>query len=71
MWRGLVRVPAVEVRIVGVVMGVVSLGVVVSPLPMALTVVVMAVVLVRVGRSLQVLVLVRVHVMVGALLLSR
>lgn len=73
MGRGLQRVPAVEVGVVGIVMGVVSLRVVVSTLPVALTVVVMSVVLVRVGRGLQVLVRVRVrvrvHVMVGALLL--
>lgn len=66
--RGLVRV--MEMGIVGVVVVVVSLRVVVPALPGALTVVVVAVVLVRVGWSLQVLVRVRVHVMVAALLLS-
>lgn len=66
MRRGLVRV--VEMGIVGVVVGVVSLRVVV---PGALIVVVVAVVLVCVGRGLQVLVRVRVHVMVASLLLSR
>lgn len=66
--RGLVRV--MEMGIVGVVVVVVSLRVVVPALPGALTVVVVAVVLVRVGWSLQVLVWVRVHVMVAALLLS-
>lgn len=71
VWWGLVWVPGMEVGIVGVEMGVVSLGVVVSTLPVALTVVVMAVVLVRMGRGLQVLVRVRVHVMVGPLLLPR
>ncbi|TNN78417.1 hypothetical protein EYF80_011401 [Liparis tanakae] len=45
-----------EVGIVGVVMGVVSLRVVVSALAVALAVVVVTVVLVRVGRGLQVLV---------------
>lgn len=69
--RGLVRVPAVEMGIVGVVMGVVSLRVVVPALPGPLVVVVVAVVLVRVRRGLQVLVRVRVHVMVASLLLSR
>lgn len=59
--------PGMEVGVVGVVMGVV--WVVVAALPVALAVVVVAVVLVRVGRGLQVLV--RVHVMVGALLLPR
>lgn len=63
------RVPGMEVGIVGVVMGVVSLRVMVSTLPVCLIVVVMAVVLVRVGRGLQVLVRVRVHMMVGALFL--
>lgn len=67
----LVRVTRVKVGIVGVVVGVVSLRVVVCGLPVALVVVVMAVVLVRMGRSLQVLVRVRVHVMVVALLLPR
>lgn len=57
--------------IVGVVMGVVSLRVVVSTLAVSLAVMMVAVVLVRVWRSLQVLVRVRVHVMVGALLLPR
>lgn len=71
VWRGLVWVPGMEVGIVGVEMGVVSLRVVVSTLPVALTVVVMAVVLVRMGRGLQVLVRVRVHVMVAPLLLPR
>lgn len=71
MRRGLVRVPAVEVGIVGVVMGVVSLRVVVPALPGPLVVVVVAVVLVRVRRGLQVLVRVRVHVVVASLLLSR
>lgn len=71
MWRGLVRVPSVEMGIVGVVMGVVSLRVVVPALPGALIVVVVSVVLVRVGGGLQVLVRVRVHVVVAALLLSR
>ncbi len=73
-WRvrwGLVWVSGMEVGIVGVVMGIVSLRVVVSTLAVALAVVVMAVVLVRVGRGLQVLVRVWVHVMVGALLLPR
>lgn len=55
-----------EVRIVGVVMGVVSLWMVVS----SLVVMVMGVVLVRVRRGLQVLVWMRVHVMMRALLLS-
>lgn len=67
--RGLVRV--MEMGIVGVVVVVVSLRVVVPALPGALTVVVVAVVLVRVGWSLQVLVWVRVHVVVAALLLPR
>lgn len=57
--------------IVGVVMGVVSLRVVVSTLAVSLAVMMVAVVLVRVWRSLQVLVRVRVHVMVAALLLPR
>lgn len=70
MRRGLVRVPAVEMGIVGVVMGVVTLRVVVSALPRPLIVVMVAVVLVCVWRGLQVLVWVRVHVMVAALLLS-
>lgn len=61
--------PGMEVGIVGVVMGVVSLRVVVTTLAMALAVVVVAMVLVRVRRGLKVLV--RVHVMVGALLLPR
>lgn len=69
--RGLVGVPAMEMGIVGVVVGVVSLWVVVPTLAGALIVMVVAVVLVRVWRSLQVLVWVRVHVMVAALLLSR
>lgn len=69
MRRGLVRVPAVEMGIVGVVMGVVPLRVVVPALPRPLIVVVVAVVLVCVWRGLQVLVWVRVHVMVAALLL--
>lgn len=69
VWWGLVRVPGVEVRVVGVVMGVVSLRVVVPTLPVALAVVVMDMVLIRVGRGLQVLVRMWVHVMVGALLL--
>lgn len=67
--RGLVRV--MEMGIVGVVVVVVSLRVVVPALPGALAVVVVAVVLVRVGWSLQVLVWVRVHVVVAALLLPR
>lgn len=71
MRRGLVRVPGVEMGIVGVVMGVVSLRVVVPALPGPLTVVVVAVVLVCVRGGLQVLVRVRVHVMVAALLLPR
>lgn len=68
MRRGLVWVPAVEMGIVGVVMGVVSLWVVVPALPRPLIVVVVAVVLVCVWRGLQVLVWVRVHVMVAMLL---
>lgn len=60
-----------EMGIVGVVMGVVSLRVVVSTLAVSLAVMMVAVVLVRVWRSLQVLVRVRVHVMVAALLLPR
>lgn len=68
MRRGLVWVPAVEMGIVGVVMGVVSLRVVVPALPRPLIVVVVAVVLVCVWRGLQVLVWVRVHVMVAMLL---
>lgn len=60
-----------EMGIVGVVVVVVSLRVVVPALPGALAVVVVAVVLVRVGWSLQVLVWVRVHVVVAALLLPR
>lgn len=69
---GLVWVPGMEVGIVGVVMGVVSLRVMVSTLAVALAVVVVvAVVLVGVGRCLQVLVRVWVHVMVGALVLPR
>lgn len=60
--------PGMKVGIVGVVMGVVSLRVMVST-AVALVVVVMAVVLVCMRRGLQVLV--RVHVMVGALLLPR
>lgn len=86
MRRGLVRVPdaAVQVGVVGVVVGVVALGgVVVGALALAVAlavvvvvVVTLAVVLVGVGRSLQVLVLVRVHVVVvggggGAGLLPR
>lgn len=67
--RGLVWVPAVEMGIVGVVMRVVSLRVVVPALPRPLIVVVVAVVLVCVWRRLQVLVWVRMHVMVAALLL--
>lgn len=65
----LVWVPGQKVRIVGVVMRVVSLWVVVCALPVALAVVVVSVVLVRVGRCLEVLVRVRVHVMMVALLL--
>lgn len=63
--------PGMEMGIVGVVMGVVSLRVVVSTLAVSLAVMMVAVVLVRVWRSLQVLVRVRVHVMVAALLLPR
>lgn len=61
--------PGMEVVVVGVVMVIVPLRVVVSAV--ALVVMVVTVVLVRVWRGLQVLVWMRVHVMVGALLLPR
>ena len=72
MRGGLVRQAGVEVGVVGVVMGVVSLGLVVSALAVGVAVVVVAVMLVGMGRRLHVLVgvRVRVHGVVDPLLLT-
>lgn len=71
VWRGLVWVPRMEMGVVGVMVGIVSLRMVMCALAVALIVVVVSVVLVGMGRALQVLVLVRVgvHVMMTALVL--